>query len=175
MLAQEQGADDSAQDPLLAAGITPSEPRSYPPALTGMRGSNPGSFEAAHLTRDGNWKASAASTGENYDLIVVGGGISGLAAAYFYRQAAGKQARILILDNHDDFGGHAKRNEFRPGGRLLLGNGGTWAIESPFPYSKIAHGLMDELGIDPAALAENCNAPGAYKHLSNGFFFDKET
>ncbi|HYL95626.1 MAG TPA: FAD/NAD(P)-binding protein, partial [Terriglobales bacterium] len=152
MLAQEQGADESAQDPLLAAGITPADPRYYPPALTGMRGSHPGSFEAAHLTRDGNWKASATSTGESYDLIVVGGGISGLAAAYFYRKTAGEKARILILDNHDDFGGHAKRNEFRPGGRLLLGNGGTFAIESPFPYSPVARGLMDELGINPPAL-----------------------
>ena len=48
---------------------------------------------------------------EAYDLIVVGGGISGLAAAYFFRKQAAK-SRILILDNHDDFGGHARRNEF---------------------------------------------------------------
>jgi len=52
-------------------------------------------------------------TGESYDLVVVGGGISGLAAAHFFRKAAGDKARILILENHDDFGGHAKRNEFR--------------------------------------------------------------
>jgi spermidine dehydrogenase len=149
----------------------------YPPALTGLRGSHPGSFEDAHKLRDGNfWKSSGKpkDTGESYDLVIVGGGISGLAAAYFWR-AQKPDARILILDNHDDFGGHAKRNEFRPGGRLLLGNGGTWAIESPFPYSKVAHGLMDELGIDPAALAKKCNVPGVYKNLSNGFFFDKET
>ncbi len=84
-------------------------------------------------------------------------------------------ATVTSLDNHDDFGGHAKRNEFRPGGRLLLGNGGTWAIESPFPYSKVAHGLMDDLGIDPVALTKKCNVPGVYKSLANGFFFDKET
>ncbi len=175
VLAQESGADESAQDPLLAAGITQSDPRYYPPALTGMRGSHPGSFEAAHLVRDGNWKAGATSTGERYDLVVVGGGISGLAAAYFYRKAAGNKARILILDNHDDFGGHAKRNEFRPGGRLLLGNGGTFAIESPFPYSEVARGLMDDLGINPPAL----EAKHALRHLYNGLaaavFFDKET
>ena len=153
------------------------KPGYYPPALTGLRGSHPGSFEDAHKLRDGNfWKSSGqpTDTGESYDLIIVGGGISGLAAAYFWR-AQKPDARILILDNHDDFGGHAKRNEFRPGGRLLLGNGGTWAIESPFPYSKVAHGLMDDLGIDPAALAKKCNVPGVYKHLTNGFFFDKET
>lgn len=153
------------------------KPGYYPPALTGLRGSHAGSFEAAHNLRDGNfWKSAGkpADTGESYDLVIVGGGISGLAAAYFWR-AQRPDARILILDNHDDFGGHAKRNEFRPGGRLLLGNGGTWAIESPFPYSKVAHGLMDDLGIDPAALAKQCNVTGVYKNLTNGFFFNKET
>ncbi|HXJ46150.1 MAG TPA: FAD/NAD(P)-binding protein [Candidatus Dormibacteraeota bacterium] len=159
-------------------GVAPqNKPGYYPPALTGLRGSHPGSFEDAHKLRDGNfWKSTGkpADTGESYDLVIVGGGISGLAAAYFWRMQK-PDARILILDNHDDFGGHAKRNEFRPGGRLLLGNGGTWAIESPFPYSKVAHGLMDELGIYPAALAKKCNVPGVYKNLSNGFFFDKET
>ncbi|HLZ11369.1 MAG TPA: NAD(P)-binding protein [Candidatus Acidoferrum sp.] len=148
-----------------------------PPALTGLRGSHAGSFEDAHKLRDGNfWKSAGkpADTGESYDLVIVGGGISGLAAAYFWR-AQKPDARILILDNHDDFGGHAKRNEFRPGGRLLLANGGTWAIESPFPYSKVAHGLLDDLGIDPAALAKKCNVAGVYKNLANGFFFDKET
>jgi spermidine dehydrogenase len=175
VLAQDSGPDKSAQDPLLAAGITPKDPRYYPPALTGMRGSHPGSFEAAHLVRDGKWKASAASTGESFDLVVVGGGISGLAAAYFYRKAVGNKARILILDNHDDFGGHAKRNEFRPGGRLLLGNGGTFAIESPFPYSDVARGLMDDLGINPPALEARYALRHLYDGLEAAVFFDKET
>src|SRR5437879_11677535 len=161
---------------LAATGITQDAPGYYPPALTGMRGSHDGSFEVSHALRDGRFRPTgqAVATGETYDLVVAGGGISGLSAAYFYR-ARVPSARILILDNHDDFGGHAKRNEFRPGGRLLLGNGGTWAIESPFPYSKVAHGLMDDLGIDPAALAKKCNVAGVYKNLTNGFFFDKET
>jgi spermidine dehydrogenase len=174
-LAQDSGPDASAQEELLAKGITQQDPRYYPPALTGMRGSHPGSFEAAHLVRDGNWKASAMRTGETYDLIVVGGGISGLAAAYFYRKAAGNKARILILDNHDDFGGHAKRNEFRSGGRLLLGNGGTFAIESPFPYSDVARGLMEELGIHPTALEGKHALPHLYDGLEAAVFFDKET
>src|SRR6201999_172261 len=87
-------------------------------------------------------------TGETYDLVVVGGGISGLAAAYFYRNAAGSKARILILDNHDDFGGHAKRNEFKAGNRMLLSYGGTQSIESPARYSDVAKGLLKELGVD---------------------------
>src|SRR5215467_4095755 len=99
----------------------------YPPERMGMRGNHDGTFAFAHRLRDGEGPDSFGSpedTGEHYDLVVVGGGISGLAAAYFFRQRAGKSVRILILDNHDDFGGHAKRNEFRVVGRLLLSYGG---------------------------------------------------
>ena len=152
-------------------------PGYYPPALTGMRGSHPGSFETAHAVRDGDFWAKAGKpidTGETYDLIVVGGGMSGLAAAYFYRKQV-PSARILILDNHDDFGGHAKRNEFRPGGRLLLTNGGTVAIESPFPYSKEARGLIAELGIDPPAFENKYADRDAYQGMGFAYFFDKET
>jgi spermidine dehydrogenase len=152
-------------------------PGYYPPSLTGMRGSHPGSFETAHAVRDGDSLEKAGKpldTGENYDLIVVGGGISGLAAAYFYRKQ-NPSARILILDNHDDFGGHAKRNEFCPGGRLLLTNGGTVAIESPFPYSKEARGLIAELGIDPPAFQKKYTDRDAYKGMGSAYFFDKET
>lgn len=149
-----------------------------PPALTGMRGSHPGSFDVAHALRDGNFWQTAGKpidTRENYDLIVVGAGMSGLAAAYFYRKQAGPSARILIIDNHDDFGGHAKRNEFRPGGRLLLANGGTVAIESPFPYSPQARGLLTELGIDPPALEKKGVDREVYRGLGGSYFFDKET
>ncbi len=153
-------------------------PGYYPPTLTGMRGSHPGAFEVAHALRDGTFWEKAGKpvdTGESYDLIVVGGGISGLAAAYFYRKQAGPSSRILILDNHDDFGGHAKRNEFRSGGRLLLTNGGTVSIESPFPYSKEARGLLTELGIDPPALQKKYSAGKVFAGLGFGYFFDKET
>src|ERR1700678_370624 len=155
------------------------DPNYYPPALTGMRGNHDGTFTFAHLLRDGeSWDSigSPESTGEAYDLIVVGGGISGLAAAYFYRQSSGNKARILILDNHDDFGGHAKRNEFRAGGRMILGFGGTYSIESPAPYSAVAKGLIEELGIDvpsyPRYVDKNLyRSHGMKPHI----FFDKET
>jgi spermidine dehydrogenase len=93
------------------------EPGYYPPARTGLRGSHDGSWEVAHELRDGNDKAWAdpVDDGESYDLVIVGGGVSGLASAYFYRTFGGQQSKILILDNHDDFGGHAKRNEFQAG------------------------------------------------------------
>ena len=124
---------------VIAGGLTPlaqlrAEPeRYYPPVLTGLRGSHPGSFEVAHqVGRQGrSFDISGSPVEESFDLVVVGGGISGLAAAWFYREAHGPDARILILDNHDDFGGHAKRNEFRVDGRLLLGYGGTESLQSP--------------------------------------------
>src|ERR1700757_3881797 len=89
--AQEAGPDTSPLEPLLAQGITQDDPRYYPPILTGMRGSHPGSFEAAHQMRDdGKWDLTGVEdTGENYDLVVVGGGLSGLAAAHFFVKNVG--------------------------------------------------------------------------------------
>ena len=151
-----------------------------PPIETGLRGSHPGSFEIAHSLRDGTfWDRAGkpSDTGETYDLVVVGGGISGLAAAYFFREKAGKSTRILILENHDDFGGHAKRNEFHLGGRLQLLNGGTLLIDSPTPYSPVADGLLKTLGIDPPQFDARFTDRKLYRSLSlgSGVFFDKET
>jgi spermidine dehydrogenase len=125
-------------------------PDYYPPALTGMRGSHPGSFEVAHALRDSRSVdlSSVSHTNETYDLVVVGGGISGLSAAYFFLKNAGRSARVLILDNHDDFGGHAKRNEFRYNGKLMAINGGTLNIEAPQRYFEDAKGLFRDIGID---------------------------
>ena len=154
-------------------------PGYYPPALTGMRGSHPGSYDVAHSLRDGTFWETAGKpedTGETYDLIVVGGGISGLSAAHFYRKMAGGSSKILILDNHDDFGGHAKRNEFRADGRFLLGFGGTFSIQSPAPYSKVAKGLIEELGIDVPSYSKYVDKDLYRSHgLAPKIFFDKET
>jgi spermidine dehydrogenase len=150
----------------------------YPPALTGLRGSHVGSFEAFHSMRDGAfWKSAAApqDTGEEYDLVVVGAGISGLTAAHVVRKAR-PDARVLLLDNHDDFGGHAKRNEFAHNGRTYIGYGGTQSIDSPAPYSQVARDLISELGIEVARYSKVLDS-NLYKSLGlrPAFFFDKET
>ena len=166
-------ADTSLSEPQNEKGYDP-------PVKTGLRGNHPGSFEIAHSLRDGTFWETAGKpldTREAYDLVVVGGGISGLAAAYFYREKAGNSARILILENHDDFGGHAKRNEFHLGGRLQLLNGGTLLIDSPTPYSPVADGLIRKLGINPPEFEAKFTDHKLYRGmgLRSGTFFDKET
>lgn len=151
----------------------------YPPDEMGMRGSHEGSYEVAHALRDGaRWDdlGPEAETDEQYDLVVVGGGLSGLAAAYFFRKEVGPEARILVLDNCDDFGGHATRNEFRSGGRTLLINGGTINIEDLSAYGEPSQAMIRELGIDVGRYPEFHDAD-LYPSLGlrGGVFFDEET
>jgi spermidine dehydrogenase len=149
----------------------------YPPAKMGLRGDNDGSYTYAHKLRDGespNAMGEPVDTGESCDLIVVGAGISGLAAAYRFRQESGNKVKILLLDNHDDFGGHARRNEFQVAGRLLLSNGGSQSIESPGEYSAEAKGLLKELGIDTGVFYKAYDRK-LYSKLGTAAFFNKET
>jgi spermidine dehydrogenase len=152
------------------------DPTYYPPSKTGLRGSHPGSFEVAHSLRDGKQWPKAQEEKEAFDLVVVGGGMSGLSAAYFFRKSFGSKARILILDNHDDFGGHAKRNEFHSGERLLIGYGGTQSIEGPGHYSPEAIGLLKEIGVDVQRFYKYFDQ-NLYKsmNMKRATFFDKET
>ncbi len=118
----------------------------YPPAKNGLRGSHDGSWETMHARVMGDqWDVDKIDA--EYDLVIVGGGISGLSSAYFYRKK-NPDAKILILDNHDDFGGHAKRNEFKHGDDIRIGYGGTEAIDTPSSYSKEALDLLTDIGID---------------------------
>lgn len=160
------GTSASAQGLLGEAAVAP-KPEYYPPTLTGMRGNHPGSYDNAHpLAWNGEAPDYAADTGEEYDLIVVGGGLSGLAAACLFRRERGAGQRILILDNHDDFGGHAKRNEFEVDGKMLLGIGGSVNLENPKNYSKIAKSLLADVGVDFGKLAV-ANEGDAFTNLGD--------
>jgi spermidine dehydrogenase len=151
-------------------------PGYYPPKKTGMRGSHDGSWEVAHDMRDGKTWTNPEKDAAQYDLIVVGAGISGLAAAYFYRKQAGSGAKILILDNHDDFGGHAKRNEFQSAGRKLIGYGGTQSIAGPNLYSAEAKELFRELGIVPDRFEKYYDQEYySRRGMKRAIFFAKET
>jgi spermidine dehydrogenase len=131
-------------------------PDAYPPILTGLRGSHPGSFEVAHALawNEQRWDSPTDLADEHYDLIVVGGGISGLSSAWFFRDALGPGARILILDNHDDFGGHARRNEYHQAGPMRLAWGGSVNLEYT-GYSRESLALLAKLGIEPERLARD--------------------
>ena len=139
-------------------------PDYYPPTLTGMRGSHDGSFEVAHaLSWQGQKPQTYQTLDEHYDLVVVGAGMSGLAAAWYYCKKVGPEARILVLDNHDDFGGHAKRNEFHYKDRMLLSLGGAQNLDSPGNYGDVAGSLLIDMGIDDEAIAQmGANTPDDY-------------
>ncbi|MDA7754363.1 NAD(P)-binding protein [Pseudomonadales bacterium] len=149
----------------LDSSMRPGGPSTYyPPTLTGMRGSHAGSFEVAHaLAWQGQKPDAYESLDEHYDLVVVGAGMSGLAAAWYYLKKAGPEARVLLLDNHDDFGGHAKRNEFHHKDRMILSLGGAQNLDNPSNYGDIAGSLLIDLGIDEAAIAKMAaNTPDDY-------------
>lgn len=143
-------AAGTSLSPLEALGQSSLSKPYYPPGLTGLRGSHVGSFEIAHAVAHAGAKFGRPDeqTDAAYDLVVVGGGISGLAAAYFYLQKAGTNKKVLIIDNHDDFGGHAKRNEFNVDGQELIGYGGSQSLEAPGQYSKQSAQLLRDVGIE---------------------------
>ena len=168
-LTAESAAQTASQPPTAAV---------YPPARTGLRGNYPaavGEFAVMQAGRYRDFPALDVDTREEYDLVIVGGGISGLAAAHFWRRALGNAQKILILDNHDDFGGHAKRNEFAYQGRTFVGYGGTMGVATPYPYSYTAKRLVEELGIQVERNGEFLNREAFQKlNLGPAMFFDKE-
>ena len=148
----------------------------YPPATTGLRGEHPGSFETAHALahQKKQWPNAADTLEKTFDLVVVGAGISGLSAAWFYRKQH-PEARILVLDNHDDFGGHAKRNEFSIDNKTVLAYGGSQSIDSPSAYSADALALLQEIGIDLGVFYQAFDQDFYRKNgLQEAFWLDAE-
>jgi spermidine dehydrogenase len=118
------------------------------------------------------------SASETFDFVVAGAGVSGLAAAYYYRQRFGADAKILIVDPLDDFGGHAARNEFTVGGKKLIGYGGSESFQSPATtFTPEVRALFAELGIDLAKFSRQYFAHSLYSKLglSRASFFSAET
>ena len=157
-------------------GATAAPLAPYPPGLHGLRGSRAEDYAAAHAVRDGaTFRVADYPVDEEVDCVVIGAGIGGLASAYYVRNAL-PRARLLILDNHDDFGGHARRNEFEVEGRTLIGYGGSESIQSPKSmWSTTALRLLDSLGIKPARFETAINTklyPGL--GMSSGVFFPRE-
>ena len=149
-------------------------PEYYPPALTGLRGSHAGSFEVAHaVTREGKrYDLPAAQTDATYDLVVVGGGLSGLAAAWHFREAVGADARVLVLDNHDDFGGHAKQVEFDVDGRRLISYGGSQSLGAPSFFSAAGQRMLKAVGFEPAPFEQHFDRGFFHKYMQPGIYFD---
>ncbi len=134
-------------------------------------------MNAGHAVRDGKALGPPVDTGETYDLVVVGAGMAGLAAAYFFRKNI-PHSKVLVIDACDDLGGHARRNEFMVDGRRLIAGGGTGALWRPNTFPPEAQELMRDIGIDRPhyyeEIAHNPNAPHALG-LRPAMFFSKES
>ena len=159
-----------------AAAASKPSAADYPPVRTGLRGSHPGAFESAHaLAREGRSFPEPVDLDQHFDLVIVGAGISGLAAAHYYRQRFGADKRILLLENHDDFGGHARRNEFHQGGRMVLSMGGTHNLEW-WNFSATVQAFLQDHGVDVELMRERKQFD--YGHTapnSPAMWFDAET
>jgi len=161
----------------LTTGALPVGDSLYPPALTGMRGNHPGSFEVSHALSwaGAKWPLPERQTDRTYDLVVVGAGISGLSAAYFYRQHAGRDARVLVIDNHDDFGGHAKRNEFEVDRQKLICYGGSQSIDAPGNYSAQSKKLLEDILVHTERFYDYFDQDFfSRKGLGRGIWFSRE-
>ena len=151
-------------------------PAPCPPGRTACVGSRPGDFAVAHGVRDGRaYRLDSQPIAEHYDVVVIGAGIGGLASAHYLHRSR-PTARILILDNHDEFGGHARRNEFNVDGRFLLGYGGSESLDSPrMRWTGVARDCIASLGVSLDRLQQAFHVdlyPGM--GLSSGLFFPRE-
>jgi len=106
-------------------------------------------LEAGHAIRDGLYDplpSSVIDLRETYDCVIVGGGISGLAAALFFQRQGGPRMKSLVLENHPIFGGEAKQNEFIVDGKRLVAHQGSAIYQIQYPHSFLA-GFYDSIGL----------------------------
>lgn len=121
---------------------------------------------AGHKMRDRAWTANPIDTGESYDCVIVGGGISGLAAALFFRRIAGPNASVLVIENHPIFGGEAKQNEFEVDGKRIVGHQGSAIYFAQYPLSFLER-FYDSIGLhSPRLEYQNPAGPIANWKLS---------
>jgi spermidine dehydrogenase len=134
----------------LLGGITPAELLAQKDDFTGYGGvgdySNANGntldvLNAGHAIRDRVYESlpkDIIDTKEIYDCVIIGGGISGLAAALFFQRSAGPGMKCLIVENHPIFGGEAKQNEFLVEGKRLIAHQGSAIYQIQYPHSFLA-------------------------------------
>lgn len=108
---------------------------------------------AAHKIARGGDLGALENSGEVYDLVIVGGGFSGLAAAFTFWEQTGGKGQCLILDNHPIFGGHAKANRLDVDGHQIYGQQASSAFALPTPIARemgFVNPLWDKLDLPDA-------------------------
>jgi spermidine dehydrogenase len=147
----------------LFSGVTPTELLASTDNFTGYGGvgeysrSNGNTLDvlkAGHAIRDSLYDPlpkDVIDTGETYDCVIVGGGISGLAAGLFFQRSADPQMKCLVLENHPIFGGEAKQNEFLVDGKRLVAHQGSAIYQIQYPHSFLAH-FYDSIGLEKPKL-----------------------
>ena len=106
----------------------------------GANGNTWAVIQEGHRLRDRKFatlRVSDVRPDETVDTVIVGGGISGLAAALFLQRTSHPR-QCLVLDDHPIFGGLAKSNEIVVGGERLVGNQASALFFPPLPGSFLA-------------------------------------
>ena len=119
-------------------------------------GNTPAVINAFQAIQNGDYKSISREifdTSESYDLVIVGGGLSGLGAAYEFNKSSLKQAKCLIIENHPIFGGAAKRNEFMVQGERLIG-----------PQASNSFGVIDHSGIPGYDIYSELRIPTEFEY-----------
>ena len=169
-----QGMALAVGAPRLALGSRQVEAAASTPGR--LQGQDPPAMALGHRVRNGEFRSpprDVVETGEAYDLVVVGAGISGLTATYLFNEDAPGEPSILVVENADDFGGHARRNVLEGEGVRLVAAGGTFALEEPEHSPQEALDVFRRIGLDPDRLVGYRDAGFRKRYgLSQAVIFD---